>query len=456
MKYYITLLDYLLLPIYLGLIYAVASYIRNRFYPEGHPWRQYFMPALTIKIIGSVFISFIYQYYYGGGDTAEYFKQARTINSAFTDSPGKWFNLMLHIPKWYDGDYFIYINSNLNPDRIYWYDAAPEYMIVRIIALVSFVTFNYYLPTSVLIGALSFTGVWALFRILSTFYPHLTRYIAIAILFIPSLALWCSGIFKDTVCLAGIGWLSFAALRMLVYRDFSLSNIALGVLSLYLISVIKIYILIAFLPALALWVMFIYLQNVRSGFFRFMLMIPVVAGVIFGFSVATSKMSATLGKYSLENMATTAQVTRDWINQTSTDESIGYDLGAFEPNLLGMMKKLPLAVNVTLFRPYIWETKKLIQLITALEAAAFFLLTLKVLISVGLRRVWAAILSDPTIQFCLIFTLIFAFAVGISSYNFGTLSRYRTPCLPFYALSIILIYYKYNDPREKNLLSLKG
>ena len=41
--------------------------------------------------------------------------------------------------------------------------------------------------------------------------------------------------------------------------------------------------------------------------------------------------------------------------------------------------------------------------------------------------------KDPNLVFCLVFSIIFAFAVGISSYNFGALSRYKIPCLPFYA-----------------------
>jgi hypothetical protein len=65
-----------------------------------------------------------------------------------------------------------------------------------------------------------------------------------------------------------------------------------------------------------------------------------------------------------------------------------------------------------------------------------------------------AINKDPNIQFCLIFTVIFAFAVGISSANFGTLSRYRIPCLPLYGLALVLIYYRYNDP-EKPFLSIR-
>jgi hypothetical protein len=48
--------------------------------------------------------------------------------------------------------------------------------------------------------------------------------------------------------------------------------------------------------------------------------------------------------------------------------------------------------------------------------------------------------------------LIFAFAVGISSYNFGALSRYKIPCLPFYALGLVLVYYK-NRPIQKPLFN---
>ncbi|HRA12632.1 MAG TPA: hypothetical protein PKX31_13225, partial [Chitinophagaceae bacterium] len=58
-------------------------------------------------------------------------------------------------------------------------------------------------------------------------------------------------------------------------------------------------------------------------------------------------------------------------------------------------------------------------------------------------------------QFCLVFTLIFAFAVGISSYNFGTLSRYKIPCLPFYAVALIVIFYKNKRPNQLLIPFLK-
>ncbi len=445
---FITLADYLLLPFYLIIIYAIAYNFRNRKYPLGHPWRPYFLPGLTVKIIGAIFIGLIYQYYYGGGDTFNYFYQARIVNSAFSESPVKWINLLLRIPAWYDGEYIQYTS------RMEWYMDSHSYPVVAIAAFLGIFCFNTFLPTSVLFAAICFTGIWAMFRTFAAQYPSLTRHIALAILFVPSTFIWGSGIFKDTVCMFGLGWLIYSVFQLLIQRAFSLSNILMLVLSSYLIGTIKIYILIAFLPALALWVLFTYSHKIKIAFVRFFIKLAVFAFAGAGFIFFSSRFSEELGRYSLDNLAKTAYVTRDWIAYSSGDQGSAYDLGEFSPTFTGMLTKFPQAVNVTLFRPYPWEARKAIVMLSAIEALLFLLLTIKILVQIGPARVWRTINSDPNIQFALIFTLIFAFAVGISSYNFGSLSRYKIPCLPLYALSLVLIYYRHNDP-EKPFLSIR-
>ena len=45
-------------------------------------------------------------------------------------------------------------------------------------------------------------------------------------------------------------------------------------------------------------------------------------------------------------------------------------------------------------------------------------------------------------MYCFLFAFIFALFVGATTNNFGTLVRYKIPCLPFYVISLFLIYEK--------------
>ena len=104
-----------------------------------------------------------------------------------------------------------------------------------------------------------------------------------------------------------------------------------------------------------------------------------------------------------------------------------------------MLKKAPEAINVALFRPYIWEARKIIVIPSALEAVFTLLFTLYVFFTVGLFRTLRELFSDPTVLFCLIFAIVFAFAVGFTSMNFGALARYKIPALPFYFSALVIL-----------------
>lgn len=443
---FITFWDYLLLPIYISIIMVVARYIRDKHYPEGHPWRPYFIPGLICKIVGAILIGMLYQYYYGGGDTSNYYDHAKTINSALEESPDKWFNLLLRLPPWHDGDYSPYIS------KMIWYESPSEYTVAAIAAFLGFFTFTTYLPISVLLGTIAYTGIWALFRTFATQYPRLVKPIAWCVLYVPSTIMWGSGLFKDTICMFGLGWMTYGAFRMLLMRDFSLKNIFLTVISFILIAKIKVYILMAFLPAVVLWILFTYVYHIPMAFARTLVKVLVIAACVGGFLFFSQKYAEELGRYSLDKIVTTSYVTSTYIASVSGDDGSAYDLGSIDPSMAGMLKKFPAAVNVTLFRPYIWETRKPIQLMNAIEASLFLWVTIKIFLTVGVMRAWVAISEDTTIQFCLIFAIIFAFAIGLSSGNFGTLSRYRIPCLPFYGIALVLIYYKYK-PVDNNILA---
>ena len=57
-------------------------------------------------------------------------------------------------------------------------------------------------------------------------------------------------------------------------------------------------------------------------------------------------------------------------------------------------------------------------------------------------------LSYPNIIFCLVFSVTFAFAIGVSTFNFGTLTQYKIPLLPFYFVALTLMMHYSNKDRN--------
>jgi hypothetical protein len=87
------------------------------------------------------------------------------------------------------------------------------------------------------------------------------------------------------------------------------------------------------------------------------------------------------------------------------------------------------------------------MLITAIESAIILLITLYLLVKTRIIGIFTVLNKYPFALFCLIFTLLFGFAVGFTSYNFGALARYKIPCLPFYGAFLAIIW---NETKSNN------
>ena len=94
------------------------------------------------------------------------------------------------------------------------------------------------------------------------------------------------------------------------------------------------------------------------------------------------------------------------------------------------------------------------MMVSGLENLFILLFTLYVHYKVKIIGIFKYFNKNSLLTFSLIFSLFFAFAVGISTSNFGSLVRYRIPLLPFYVSSLIIIRYLYEKEKtEKRELS---
>lgn len=438
--------DIVVTPLFIIIIYVIAFFLRRSI--TNAITVRYFFPALTVKIVGALAVGFIYQFYYAGGDTYAYHTHgSRVVWEAFIDDPTKGISLL---------------TSNVIDDpslftysrRIWFFNDPQSYFVIRIAAFFDLFTFSTYSATAVLFSLLSFSGAWALFTTFYKLYPDFHRWIAFACLFVPSVFFWGSGIFKDTITLAALGWLTYAFYGLAFERKKILLNALLFVFNAWIIFSVKKYILLVFLPAILLWFFAARVKHIKSLVMR-ILLVPVAGILVVVLSVLVmNQVGKDDKRYEVTKLAETAKITAYDIRYgwgARTGEGSGYTLGELDGTWQSMVPLIPKAVNVSLFRPYLWEIQNPLMALSALESFALLIITLYLIyrIRFGVFK----IVSRPEILFCLTFSLIFAFAVGVSTYNFGTLSRYKIPMMPYYLLALGLIYYNHDKEKEAKSLN---
>lgn len=434
--------DLVVTPFFALLIIVAAFFLRPYFTDKIN--RVYFIPALIAKMFGALALGFIYQFYYDGGDTFNFHTHgSRHVWQAFFDSP--WLGLkMLFSNGQMEGEVYKYAA------RIPFYQDSSAYSVIRVASFFDLFTFSTYSATAMLFSLFSFFGLWLLFVTFYQRYPELHKPLAAACLFVPSTIFWGSGILKDTIVMACLGILTFETDRIFVQKKISIFHAILFLISFLLILNVKKFVLQAFIPCLAFWVFLSSFDKIRSWALRIFAFPILLTMVLLGAYYSVLKLGEGDSRYAVDKIAETAKVTAYDIRfQTGREAGSGYTLGELDGSISSMLRLAPAGVNVALFRPYPWEVRNPLMAISALESC-FFLIVIIIVCFRGLPQFMKQI-RKPDVAFCISFTIIYAFAVGVSTFNFGTLSRYKIPMVPFFAVAIVLIYYSNNSKKLDRL-----
>ncbi|MEX0812145.1 MAG: hypothetical protein WD048_07995 [Chitinophagales bacterium] len=440
--------DLFLTPIYLLIFYAIASRIKGKHFSD-HPFAPYFMPALYVKFVGAIGAGMVYWFYYGYGDTRGFYKRGVYLAEALMDNPSHFFHLMFPSN---DGNASMEVMNILHSLRAL--EDPASYFMFKISAILSFFTFSTYTCIALFFAFFSFLSSLYFYKVLYRRFPELYKEIAIAIFFIPSVFFWGSGLFKDSLTMSALFLVAGASFNI-VERYKTQKSFFILLFGAYLILNIKAYILLSFAPCFGLYLFLSYNYKIKSVLLRGMLLpFFLIVGIGTGYFLL-QQVSSYAGGWSLENIEDKAYDMQQWHNQVKIYEMEGkgsgggssYSVGAIgDFSITGMLKSFPKVIVITFFRPFLWEVSSPTMLFTSLEGLFFLLLTLKIVWKNGFRIFFSGIFNNPIVLFFLSFALIFGFAVGYTSFNFGALSRYKIPALPFY---LLFLYFSSYFMREK-------
>ena len=273
---------------------------------------------------------------------------------------------------------------------------------------------------------------------------------AIAVLFFPSLLFWGSGVMKDTYTFASAGWLVYNIYMVFFKKQSRVKNILLALFNIWIIISIKPYIFVALFPGIVVWALFERVKNIKNKVLAGLIM-PLM--IVFGFGITMvvfSTLSSSMGTYgNIDASIKKAQIVQEDLLREEQYGSNNYNIGKIDGSITGMIKVAPMAIIAGMYRPFLWEARNPVMLISGLENTFLLILTLYLLFKLKVIRFFQYIFSDPILLFSILFTVFFMFAVGMASANFGALVRYRIPALPFFVASVFIMLDKYKKNKEE-------
>lgn len=445
MNNHLDLWDVLIGGIYMIIAYVVATSIKKRNIGR-NPEYKYYVSGLMAKIWAGIGVCLVYTFYYDGGDTTNYYLgSVAMVNLFFKDSDA--FFLVLFGDEL--GIMLAQFDSETGYPAYYMLRDDKTFAVIRFSCILMFFCFKSFVGVVIVLAVICYSGIFRFYRLLVKLYPGNDKQLAIALLFVPSMVFWGSGLLKDAYTFSAVCWYVTGFYMVFIEKKNVIFNVIVLLVATFFMIQIKPYIFIALLPGSILWGAFENLKRIKSTVLKFVLAPIVIIGFGFGGMFVMSSLAGSMGKFSVETSLERAAITQQDLKRAAYAGNT-FDIGDFEPTIPGVMAKAPQAINAGLFRPYIWEARNPVMLLSALENAFLLLASIFILIKLKPARIIKILGQNPYILFAMLFSIFFAFTIGLSTSNFGSLVRYKIPIIPFYVSSLVIMLSYQRQLRKRS------
>ncbi|NPA33535.1 MAG: hypothetical protein GXO48_01210 [Chlorobi bacterium] len=442
-----------LLDLFLGFLYAIVLTILFLFIairlkdPPGN-WKI-LMIGFSAHVISAItFVVFMSTYYGYLGDALFYFNTTAILFKNLISKPYLAFELLFSDLE------------NINPLeklRLFGTTDSEVITMARLTLPFYILGMGMFTPTGVLISILPFTGKFFLLKALRKAVPSATMSIlnkvSLAVFLLPTALFWGTSILKESFIMFAVGTL-FLSLQMLGRGNFLLA-IPLIAIAYSVIAGLKAWVLYVFLGSLSISLT-IYTLNIprikQDALLRSAtLLIFLIIGGLIGYLGAKEVL-----KEMIDNLLQVAYGFQTW--HTYLGQKYGqssYTLLTI-PDLLyarwwQFLLAFPEALFTALYRPFLFEIDRLSEALVLPEN--LFLLILSIKVIGRFKRVWINLRKSPVLLSSFIFGILSLYIVGLVSFNFGAMVRYRIPGLIPLIATLLLIYLVVSKSSQQNINS---
>ncbi|MCC6385405.1 MAG: hypothetical protein LC117_00220 [Bacteroidia bacterium] len=400
--------------------------------------RWFYGILLVLKLIAGITLSRLLLKYFHGGDSLSYFNDANTLYHLAFTHPGDFITIMTG-----RASHELTLEHGMKMWNSYELLDFDAQTIIRINALIRFVSFGVYYVHIVFFCFFSLTGLQLFYRLMRRHIWH-NRKLFFAVLFLfPSLIFWTSGILKEGVLIAGTGMLLFGLKGAVILHPHKPRLLGYAITGLLIMAFVKPYVLILLLPGIIAWLWSALTTN-RNVLRKFLTVYFMYSLLIFNLHYFSPALHATEILYYKQHNSIV------FVDYKQSKSIIHPPL--IKPDTWSILRQSPASVIQTLIHPSITKAHNQLSWISAFEN--IFLILCCLMPVLFFRR--PAKKSLALLFLSLFFVVSLYAVIGMTTTTAGSLVRYKTPALPFLFFILCLLFdrlrmvQRFSDKKQQN------
>ncbi|MBS1683385.1 MAG: hypothetical protein JSS76_01430 [Bacteroidetes bacterium] len=397
-------------------------------------------PALfALKLFFGFALWAVYTFYYKDRSTSDIYKfydDAHYIHAAFGENKTAFLGLMTGIE---DSSLSAYTSQMKNWERNFT-DRMPfneNRFMIRLNAVVMLVSGENMHIHTVFFCLLSFIGCTLLLKVFQQFLPDGKKKWALLTMLFPSFLFWTSGGLKESVMILALGLLLYGFLSI---REKKVVAVLIFLAGALLLFVIKYFLLLCLLPAIVAYYIASGQTDIKFSAIKY--------GAVLALSVAAVAIMSPLAP-KLDFVFLIAMKQKHAIAEAMYMKAGSYSyVPPLEQSIWSILSHLPTGLCNAMLKPYLWQSRNPMMLLSALENVVLVVLLVVAIIYHSKKRK----LNFNLLFFVLACTLPYLCMIGIMTPVLGNLVRYKVVVIP---LLIFVAVYVINVQRFP-FLSKKG
>ena len=374
--------------------------------------------AFALKVIIGFALFLVYSFHYttrAEADTFRYFDDSAILFNSIKSEPLDFLQMISGIG--IENDYF---NTHYFSKMNNWYRSYENGLIndnrlvIRINAVIRIISFGSYHVHSVLFNFFAFIGAFELAKLFFLICKSKWKSYLAAFL-IPSFVFWSSGILKETLLIGFLGVFCYRS-YLTWHKQCNLRNILLLTCCFFFLFILKVYVLLAFLPIMVWW-------SIKKIISNWLISLSISFAVFFAIVDLTPRVFPDFNPLHI-----LVQKQHDFVNLAEAFQAKSkIVIPRMEETYISVLSSAPLGLLNTMWRPFPADVNSFLVLLPFMENLLLLFCIIGALYSRNR-------LDKKQLDF-MVASLFFVFSlfiiIGVSTPVIGAIVRYKIPGLPF-------------------------